>query len=67
MMLSTKQHMIVWERFTTTIGVTTFLTEAGRMLEKGGLVAAALLLLSLLVYDIVQRHRPSRIIQETCI
>lgn len=41
----------------TTVGVTAFLTAAGRMLESGGLAAAALLLLlAWLIHDTMRRH-----------
>ncbi len=48
------------DQVATTVGVTAFLTAAGRMLERGGLTAAALLLLlTWLIYDTMRRHAPS--------
>ncbi|GLS54433.1 hypothetical protein [Methylobacterium gregans] len=54
-------------RVSTTVGVTVFLTAAGRMFERGGLAAAGLLLLlAWLVHDIVRRHHPSERIVSIC-
>jgi hypothetical protein len=45
------------DQVATTVGVTAFLTAAGRMLERGGLAAAALLLLlAWLIFDTTRRH-----------
>lgn len=56
-----------WDQINTSVGVTAFLTAAGRMLERGGLAAAALLLLlAWLVHDIARRHAPSERTLATC-
>ena len=60
-MFADRRNVTTWEQVTTTVGVTAFLTAAGRMLERGGIAAAALLvLLAWLVHDTVRRHAPSK-------
>lgn len=56
-----KQTKNIWEKATTTVGVTAFLSAVGLVLERNGIAAAALLLLfSWLVYDTSERQGLSR-------
>lgn len=60
-MFADRRSASTWEHVTTTVGVTVFLTASGRMLERGGLAAAVLLLLlTWFVYGTVRRHAPSK-------
>lgn len=55
-----KLSSAIRDQVATTVGVTAFLTAAGRMLERGGSAAAALLLLLVwLIHDTTRRHAPS--------
>ncbi|WP_336492585.1 hypothetical protein [Methylobacterium nigriterrae] len=66
-MFADRRNGTTWEQVATTVGVTTFVTATGLMLERGGVVAAALLLLlTWLVYDTVRRHAPSKRILAAC-
>lgn len=66
-MFAKRRNASSWEQVTTTVGVTVFLTASGRMLERGGLAAAALLLLLIwLVYGTLLRHPPSKRTIDAC-
>lgn len=59
-LLGGRLSSVTRDQVATTVGVTAFLTAAGRMLERGGVAAAALLLLLVwLIYDTMRRHAPS--------
>ncbi|GEP07224.1 hypothetical protein [Methylobacterium oxalidis] len=60
-MFADRRSVTTWDQVTTTVGVTAFLTASGLTLERGGIAAAALLLLlAWLVHDMVRRHSPSK-------
>jgi hypothetical protein len=66
-MFAERRNASTWEHVTTTVGVTVFLTASGRMLERGGLAAAVLLLLlTWVVYGMVRNHPPSQRIVAAC-
>lgn len=52
-----KASSTIRDQVATTVGVTAFLTAAGRMLERGGVAAAALLiLLAWLIHNTMRHH-----------